>query len=156
MQGGLTVERERLTMQELKVAVGDRVIISRPISNRPFAAIIERIATVTAVRPRSFDAGGLCFRNDGKEWGGHSLVRPISQVEQELSVGALAEVAEASRLERAERAREDVLLAFLLSSRHEEQWLKLGLEELRRIAALHGISSAHSRAAQPAEAGGDD
>ena len=40
---------------------------------------------------------------------------------------------------RAERAKEDAVLAFLLSSRHETEWLKLGLEELRRIAALHGI-----------------
>lgn len=128
-------------MQELKVAVGDRVIISRPNSSRRFAASVERTSTVTAVRPRSFDAGGLCFRNDGREWGGHSLVRLLSQAEEEPSAGALAEAAEASRLERAERAREDVLLAFLLSSRHEEQWLKLGLEELRRIAALHGITS---------------
>jgi hypothetical protein len=31
------------------------------------------------------------------------------------------------------------MLAFLLSSRHEKEWLKLGLPELRRIAALHGI-----------------
>jgi hypothetical protein len=27
----------------------------------------------------------------------------------------------------------------LLSSKHEKEWLKLGIIELRRIAALHGI-----------------
>jgi hypothetical protein len=133
-------------MQELKVAVGDRVIISKPSSDRPYAGMIERISTVTAVRPKSFDAGGLCFRNEGKEWGGHNHVRLILQVAGETSDRSLADAAEASRLDRAARGREDVMLAFLLSTRHQEQWLKLGVEELRRIAALHGITSARMKA----------
>ena len=133
-------------MKEIKAAVGDRVIISKPSSDRPYASMIERISTVTAVRPKSFDAGGLCFRNDGREWGGHNRVRLILQAEEETSDRSLADSAATSRLERAERTREDVLLAFLLSSRHQEQWLKLGLEELRRIAALHGITSARMKA----------
>jgi hypothetical protein len=40
------------------------------------------------------------------------------------------------------------VLAFLLSSRPEKEWLKLGIIELRRIAALHGIMA---RRTQPAE-----
>jgi len=54
---------------------------------------------------------------------------------------ALEAAREADLFERAERAREDVILAFVLSCRHQDEWLKLGLSELRRIAALLGISS---------------
>jgi hypothetical protein len=52
---------------------------------------------------------------------------------------ARARADEANRLERSEHAKEDAVLAFLLSSRAEKEWLKLGIIELRRIAALHGI-----------------
>lgn len=124
---------------EVRVQVGDRVIISRPRSNRSFAGSIERLSTVTTIRPRSFDAGGLCFRNDGREWGGHNRVRLIPPDGEEDPVEARARADEASRLERSERAKEDTVLAFLLTSRPEKEWLKLGIIELRRIAALHGI-----------------
>ncbi|MGD0627706.1 MAG: hypothetical protein ABR987_00040 [Terracidiphilus sp.] len=135
----MTVEGDCVDAQELNVKVGDRVIISRPRSAGSFAASIDRYSTVSAVRTRSFDAGGLCFRNDGREWGGHNRVRLVAPEEAESNDGSLT--GDASGLERAERAREDAILAFLLSSRHEKEWLKLGLHELRRIAALHGITS---------------
>ena len=131
-----------MDLRELRVKVGDRVVISRPQSTSRFAASIERLSTVTAVRSKSFDAGGLCFRNDGREWGGHNRIRLVPQEENSNDSGSLAGAEEASRLERAERAREDSVLAFLLSSRQEEEWLRLGIHELRRIAALHGIGSA--------------
>jgi hypothetical protein len=127
--------------QELKVKVGDRVVISRPRSAGSFAASVDRYSTVSAVRTRSFDAGGLCFRNDGREWGGHNRVRMVTPEEAEKHAGSLAAAGETSGLERSERSREDAILAFLLSSRHEKEWLKLGIHELRRIAALHGIAS---------------
>lgn len=130
-----------MDLQELNVKVGDRVVISRPRSAGSFAASVDRISTVSAVRARSFDAGGLCFRNDGREWGGHNRVRLVAPEEVESNAGALASADDAANFERAERAREDAILAFLLSSRHEKEWLKLGLHELRRIAALHGITS---------------
>jgi hypothetical protein len=137
-----------MTTRDIKVKVGDRVIISRPNSIRQFAANIERFSTVSAVREKSFDAGGLCFRNDGREWVGHSRVRLTSKGKGELNIDSLVGDWEAARLERAERRREDVMLAFLLSHRHEKDWLKLGLDELRRIAALHGM---RSRKIQPVE-----
>jgi hypothetical protein len=137
-----------MNMEELTVKVGDCVIISRNRTKGSFAADIERFSNVTAVRPKSFDAGGLCFRMDGREWGGHNRVRLISPVEEENSIGSPAKPREASPLERADRAKEDAILAFLLSSRHEREWLKLGLHELRRIAALHGIPSARTEAFQ--------
>ncbi len=138
---------------ELSVKVGDRVIISRPRAAGSFAADFDRFSTVSAVRPKSFDAGGLCFRNDGREWGGHNRVRLIAPEEVE---GDARLPAGASGLDRAERAREDVMLAFLLSSRHEKEWLKLGLHELRRIAALHGIASARKGPLKTAPAPGMD
>jgi len=128
-----------MNSDELKVQVGDRVVISRPRSNGRFAGNIERLSTVTAVRPKSFDAGGLCFRNDGREWGGHNRVRLIPPDGEDDPIEARARADEACRLERSDRAREDAVLAFLLSSKHEKEWLKLGIIELRRIAALHGI-----------------
>jgi len=134
---------------ELQVQVGDRVVISRPRSNSPFAGSIERLSTVTAVRPKSFDAGGLCFRNDGREWGGHNRIRLNPPDGESDPVEARARADEANRLEGSEHAREDAVLAFLLSSRPEKEWLKLGIIELRRIAALHGIMA---RRTQPAEA----
>lgn len=130
--------------QELDVKVGDRVIISRSRSAGSFAASIDRSSTVSAVRVKSFDAGGLCFRNDGREWGGHNRVRLIAP--EESGNGAGSPPRDAVGLERAERAKEDAILAFLLSSRHEKEWLKLGLHELRRIAALHGIRSTRKEA----------
>ena len=125
-----------MNQNELKIKVGDRVVISRPASTQLFAARIERFSTVTAVRPSSFDAGGLCFRNDGREWNGHSRVRLVLSDEAREEASSLAATEEETR---AERAQEDAMLAFLLSSRHEMEWRKLGLQELRRIAALHGI-----------------
>jgi hypothetical protein len=122
----------------LNAKVGDRVVISRPNPTHRFAANVERFAAVTAVRPKSFDAGGLCFRNDGREWGGHNRARLIPQLKDGDDVDLLPGVEPMNRLERAS---EDALLAFLLSSRHEKEWLKLGIHELRRIAALHGIGS---------------
>lgn len=132
--------------KELEVKVGDRVIISRPGSGGRFAARVERTSTVTAVRPKSFDAGGLCFRYDGREWSGHNRVNLIPR-EEDLNVSReLATANEVELQERAARAREDVILAFVLSCRHQEEWLKLGLAELSRIAALHGITSARAEA----------
>jgi hypothetical protein len=127
--------------QELNVNVGDRVVISRPRAAGSFAASMVRFSTVSAVRTKSFDAGGLCFRNDGREWGGHNRVRAAELEELEALTGSLNMPGDGSSLERPERAKEDAILAFLLSSRHEKDWLKLGLDELRRIAALHGIKS---------------
>jgi hypothetical protein len=140
----------------LFVKVGDRVIISRPRSSSRFATTVDRYALVTAVRPKSFDAGGLCFRNDGREWSGHNRVRLISQEQDESSVASRAEAEEALRLERAERAREDVRLASLLSYRHEQEWLRLGLDELRRIAALHGIGAVKGESNSAAAGEGQD
>jgi hypothetical protein len=131
---------------ELKVKVGDRVVISRPDSKDPFAARIERVSTVEAVRPKSFDAGGLCFRYDGREWSGHNRIRLVPREEESREMRTLEAAREADLIERAKRAREDVILAFVLSCRHQDEWLKLGLEELRRIAELHGITSARSAA----------
>jgi hypothetical protein len=135
----LTIEGVCMGDPELNVKVGDRVIISRPRSVGSFAASIDRNSTVSAVRAKSFDAGGLCFRNDGREWGGHNRVRLMAP--EESGNGA-----DACDIERAERAKEDAILAFLLSSRHEKEWLKLGLPELRRIAALHGIAATRKEA----------
>jgi len=123
-------------LNQIKIIVGDRVVISRPTSARRYASRIEKFATATAVRPKSFDAGGLCFRYDGREWNGHNRVRLVLPDELAEAAVSLAAIEEASR---EERAREDTTLAFLLSSRQETEWLKLGLMELRRIAALHGI-----------------
>jgi hypothetical protein len=131
---------------ELNVKVGDRVAISRPGLGGRFAARVERLSTVTAVRPRSFDAGGLCFRYDGREWSGHNRIRLIPREEDEIELRTQATVHEADLVERAVRAREDVILAFVLSCRHQDEWLKLGLSELSRIAALHGITSARAEA----------
>jgi len=56
-------------------------------------------------------------------------------IEATASLGAVDEAS------RDMRAKEDATLAFLLSSRHEMDWLNLGLDELRRIAALHGFTA---------------
>jgi hypothetical protein len=136
---------------EFQVTVGDCVIISRPRSNGRFASSIERLSTVSAVRPKSFDAGGLCFRYDGREWGGRSQVRLASTEEQHPtdSVAEISRADEERRFDRAEREREDLLLASLLTYRHETEWLRLGLGELRRIARLLGIQFGN---AEPLEA----
>jgi hypothetical protein len=125
-----------MNREELKLDVGDRVIVSRPVSTSRFAPCVDQFCTVTAVRPKSFDAGGLCFRNDGREWNGHNRVRFVHSGESREEAISLTAVEDASR---AESAREDTMLAFLLASRREKDWLTLGLQELRRIAALHGI-----------------
>jgi hypothetical protein len=130
-----------MTPEELKVKIGDHVVISRPRPNRVLGARIEGISTVTAVRPKSFDAGGLCFRTDGREWGGHNRVRLLTPEEQGPFDGSLTNDPKAPDPENAGRKGEDAILAVLLSSRDEKDWLKLGIHELRRIAALHGISS---------------
>jgi hypothetical protein len=44
------------------------------------------------------------------------------------------------QIKRAKRNAENAILAYLLSYRQEEEWLSLGLHDLRRIAALHGIT----------------
>lgn len=126
---------------QLKIRVGDRVIISRPNLSDRFAPRIERVATVTGVRAKSFDAGGLCFRYDGREWSGHNRLRLIPREEDKNEALLVAAAREAEIIERTQRAREDVILAFVLSCRPQEDWLKLGLDELKRIAALHGITS---------------
>lgn len=123
------------------VKVGDRVVISRPRSMSSFAESVERLSTVTAVRAKSFEAGGLCFRYDGREWSGHNRVRFVAPQEDKEHLEALLNAEREFQIERAERANEDAVLAFLLSSRDEQDWLRLGLHELRRIAALHGIAS---------------
>ncbi len=138
---------------ELKVSVGDRVIISRPSSNQPYAPLIERVSSVTAVRPKSFDAGGLCFRNDGREWNGHNRVRTVLSEDVKENMISQIGVEDATR---AERATEDAMLAFLLSSRHQKEWLKLGLVELRRIAGLHGLSARNPRPAPAFDADSED
>jgi hypothetical protein len=142
--------------RELKVNVGDRVVISRPRAVGSFAASVDRLSTVTAVRSRSFDAGGLCFRNDGREWGGRNRVRLADGEELEPHAGSSIVPGNTTTLERPERAKEDAILAFLLSSRHEKEWLKLGLPELRRIAALHGIKSASKDRLQASAVNGMD
>jgi hypothetical protein len=101
---------------------------------------------VEAVRPKSFDAGGLCFRYDGREWNGHNRIRLIQREEELNEIRAREAAREADLVERTERASEDVILAFVLSCRHQQEWLKLGLPELTRIAALHGITSPRAEA----------
>ena len=137
---------------EIDVAVGQRVRISRPGADGRFTGRVERFARVTAIRAKSFDAGGLCFRRDGREWNGHNRVFlvPIEEASEDTS---LIKPHEAILMERAERAREDVTLAFLLSCQHEKQWLRLGLNELRRIAALHGIAPGRGEAGDTAGVG---
>jgi len=129
----------------LKVQVGDGVIIS-PSSSLKRSAGRERLATVSAVRPKSFDAGGLCFRMDGREWTGRSRVRLIPQSHKENESRVVAPLSddetrrnEVAQIERARRKTENAVLAYLLTYRQEDEWLKLGLRDLRRIAALHGI-----------------
>ena len=140
--------------QELNVNVGDRVVISRPRSVGSFASSVDRLSTVSAVRTKSFDAGGLCFRKDGREWGGRNRIRLAAQEELDNLAGSSIASDDASSPERSERAKEDAILAFLLSSRHEKEWLKLGLPELRRIAALHGIKSTRKEPLEAASARG--
>jgi hypothetical protein len=130
---------------DLKVKVGDGVIIYPSSSPRPSPGV-ERLSTVSTVRPKSFDAGGLCFRNDGKEWRGHQSVRLISPPQDENDGGVVPELsedekrqAEERQIKRAKRSTENAILAYLLSYRQEDEWLNLSLHDLRRIAALHGI-----------------
>jgi hypothetical protein len=68
----------------LKIKVGDRVIVTRPTSIQRYATRVERFSTVTAVRTKSFEAGGLCFRNDGREWNGHNRVRLIRSGDEQV------------------------------------------------------------------------
>ena len=131
---------------ELKIIVGDRVVVSRPTSTQRYAPRIEKFASVTAVRPKSFDAGGLCFRYDGREWSGHNRVELIPREEEEIENRLLAAARETELLDRAERGRDDIILAFVLSRVHQKRWLKLGVEELKRIAELHGIKSPKAEA----------
>ena len=146
MQEWLTTEEGPLELHGVKVKVGDRAIISRPASMDRYAEQIERLSTVTAIRPQSFDAGGLCFRYDGREWSGHNRVELIPREEEEIENRLLAVARETELLERAERGRDDIILAFVLSRIHEKRWLRLGVEELKRIAVLHGITSPKAEA----------
>ncbi len=135
-----------MDLKEIMFKVGDRVIISRPGFGSPLARRVERPASVTAVRRKSFDAGGLCFRHDGREWSGHNRIKLIPRTKEEDEVRERSAARDTDLLERTERASEDVLLAFVLSRRHRDEWLKLGLPELIRIAALHGITSPKTEA----------
>jgi hypothetical protein len=149
----MAIEMKPMGRNELKIKVGDRVVISRPTSIQLFAARVDRYATVTGVRSRSFDAGGLCFRMDGREWKGHSRVRLAAADASTHATISPATVEEASG---SEQAREVALLASLLSSHHEMEWLKLGLVELRRIAAQHGITAGRGEALEGMNAEGQD
>ncbi len=138
----------------LKVKVGDGVIISPSSSPRrssaspvPASPAMGRLSTVSAVRPSSFDAGGLCFRNDGREWRGHQRVRLASPPQGENQGPIVPQMSEEElrreeerQIKLAKRNTENAILAYLLSYRQEDEWLNLSLRELRRIAALHGIS----------------
>jgi hypothetical protein len=130
----------------LKVKVGDGVIIS-PSSSPRHSPAMERLSTVTAVRPKSFDAGGLCFRNDGKEWRGHQRVRLVSPPQEQNEGPIVPQMSEEElrrddemQIKLAKRNTENAILAYLLCYRQEDEWLNLSLRELRRIAALHGIN----------------
>src|ERR1700722_9983369 len=96
----LKLEGDCMDAQELNVNVGDRVVISRPRAAGSFAASMVRFSTVSAVRTKSFDAGGLCFRNDGREWGGHNRVRAAELEELEALTGSLNMPGDGSSLER--------------------------------------------------------
>jgi hypothetical protein len=124
--------------------VGDRVIISRPRSRSSFSECVERISSVTSVRPKSFEAGGLCFRYDGREWGGRNRVRLVTPSEDPENLETLLKEETEFQSHHSSGLREDMVLAVLLSSRDERDWLRLGVPELRRIAALHGIPVARS------------
>jgi len=137
-----------MNTQKTTINVGDRAIISTPSSASCISSNIERLSIVTAVRPRSFDAGGLCFRFDGREWYGKSHARLISSEEEESFLRSLAMAEEERRREVEDRAREDVVLASLLTYRHEKEWLQLGLDELRRIAAELGIHHGSAKGAE--------
>jgi hypothetical protein len=73
----------------LKVSIGYRVIISRPGSKWPFAESYGRFSFVSAVRPKSFDAGGLRFRNNGRQWNGDNRVDLIPRKRGELTLALL-------------------------------------------------------------------
>jgi hypothetical protein len=75
----------------------------------------------------------------------------ISQEEEEDYIHSLARAEEEINVERAERGREDVFLASLLTYRHEKEWLELGVDELRRIAAMFGISHARAQALEASD-----
>jgi hypothetical protein len=70
----------------------------------------------------------------------------IPREEEEIENRLLAVARETELLERAERGRDDIILAFVLSRIHEKRWLRLGVEELKRIAVLHGITSPKAEA----------
>jgi hypothetical protein len=134
----------------LNVKLGDAVVISASSSAKR-SATTERMSTVSAVRSKSFDAGGLCFRNDGKEWRGRHRAYLTAQTQEvsernhlenpllELS-GEERSREEQRQIEQAKRKTENAILAYLLTFRQENEWLRLSLRELRRIAALHGIT----------------
>ncbi|MGA9670192.1 MAG: hypothetical protein WBQ94_13350 [Terracidiphilus sp.] len=131
---------------DLNVKVGDAIVISPSSSSKRYPAM-ERLSTVSAVRPKSFDAGGLCFRNDGREWRGRHRVYLVAQAPEESEEDNLLVLSEEERsreerrqIEYAKRKTENAILAYLLSYRQENEWLRLSLRELRRIAALHGIT----------------
>jgi hypothetical protein len=111
------------------VKVGDRILISKPSSNAGLAAISGFAATVLAVRPKSFDAAGLCFRMDGREWRGNRWANPMAAKDRRNAANPLAGDGEAELA-----PGEEAILASMLSTRSETEWLNLGVDELRRIA----------------------
>jgi hypothetical protein len=149
LRAGCLVKEISMDNDVRRVKVGDRVIISRPQSNSRFPKTVDRYACVDAVRPKSFDAGGLCFRLDGREWSGHNRVCLAPTRADTSQSASQADDAEAAHVRSIEREREDVQLAILLSYRHEQEWLKLGLDELHRIAALLGIPAAKAQSPAP-------
>lgn len=116
-------------MNFANVKVGDRVLISKASSSAGLAAISGFAATVLAVRPKSFDAGGLCFRMDGREWRGNRWANPIAAKGRRNTANPLA-----GDRESEFASDEEAILASMLSARSETEWLNLGVEELRRIA----------------------
>ena len=126
-----------MDQNELRICAGDRVVISRPTSTQRHALRCERLATVTAVRPRSFEAGGLCFRNDGREWNGHNRVR-LFHSDEPGEAAIPPAVVEAA--EFADRAIENEKRVFVSSPLQTDR-LKPDPEELRRVQALHAMRS---------------
>jgi PAS domain S-box-containing protein len=124
---------------ELRVKVGDGVFIFNTQDNGSIAEVSRRFTRVTAVRPKSFDAGGLCFKYDGREWRGRSMVRLTTRDEEAAYFRAAPEPSRVNRPRPRDEEREDAILAARFSYRDEREWQELGLVELRRIADLLGI-----------------
>ena len=147
-------------MNDLRVQVGDRVVIAKPASSDHMAPWVERVSFVTAVRAKSFDAGGLCFRLNGQGWNGrHYLLGAAGNRETPFPKHTTEETKTQERLPFGSGlipcvppSREAVVLAFLLADQPEEEWLSLGVLELRRIAAMLGVVSSTTRTSNPSQA----